>query len=77
MLYTDSVTFGNDMTPPAIWTQMVHIATDALTALLSTTVVAAKVIAAVGRLEPPPLVYYDVDSGVASLAPFDLKQSRM
>lgn len=70
MLYTDSVTFGNDMTPPAVWTQMVDIASDALRALLSTSALAAKVIVAMGRLEPPPVVYYDVDTGRASLAPF-------
>jgi len=77
LLYTDSVTLGNDMRPPAIWIQMVDIATGALNALLSTAAIAANVIATAGRLEPPPVVYYDVDSGRASLDQVDLTQSRM
>jgi hypothetical protein len=66
ILYTDSVTFDRDMTPQAIWAQLLTTANDALSAVLSALTLAAAVISALGHLEPPPTVYYDLDKGRAS-----------
>lgn len=69
MLYTDSVLIDNDMRPEAIWKQILAEANDALIQLTKAVAQSAEVIESVGRLEPPPTVYYDLDAKRASLEP--------
>ena len=68
MLYSNSVPWDSkDMTAESVWLRTVAIAGDALWLLTQAIDTAAQVVETAGRLEPPPTVYYDLDTGQAAL----------
>lgn len=66
MLYTESVPLGMDMSPEAIWSRLIATTRDAFRLLVAAINQTAVVIERAGRLEPPVVVYYDLDSRIAS-----------
>ena len=70
MLYPDDLHLGtNDIRPAAVWSRVVGLAGQGLELMVEYIDNAATVISTHARLEPPTTVYYDLESGRASLEP--------
>jgi hypothetical protein len=70
LLYPDDLHMGsNDIRPEAVWRRVVDQAANGLEVMIGCTDAAAAVIRNHASLQPPAVVYYDLDSGTASLSP--------
>lgn len=67
MLFGDGMPWDqHDMRPEAVWDRVVRLADDGLASLTNTVQAAAEARPAIGRLEPPAVVYFDLVSDRAS-----------
>jgi hypothetical protein len=67
MLYGDGMPWDqHDMGPAAVWDRVLRLTDDGLGSLMNTVQAAAQALPTIGRLEPPPTVYFDLATDHAS-----------